>query len=69
MRPKPPKASGDALEMKSGTLCVQSWLFTPEKKVQVKEKHWKNALDRNEADSVGHSIGKKGERPREKEIR
>lgn len=24
----------------------------------MNEKYWKNALDRNEADSVGHSMGK-----------
>lgn len=57
--------------MRSVTLCVQSWLSIPEKKIQMKErkeKYWENVLDRNEADSLGHSMGKKGERPREKDV-
>lgn len=53
---------GAALEMRSGTVCVQTWLFTLEKEIQAKisreEKYSKDASDRNEAGSVGQGMGK-----------
>lgn len=46
MGPELLKASGAALAMRSGTLCAQSWLPTPEKKIQVKEKQERKVLEK-----------------------
>lgn len=55
----PRDASGAVLQMRNGTVCVQTWLFLLEKKTQAKisreEKYLKDASGRKEADSVGQS--------------
>lgn len=48
-------------------MCTELGIY-PRKESPGEREALKNALDRNEADSVGHSMGKKGERPREKEV-
>lgn len=50
------------MQMGSGTVYVQTWLFALEKTIQTKisreEKDSKDASGRNEADAVGQSTGR-----------